>query len=97
MATTARSLRIEEDLVGQLFNSSELGLARGLAVPANCGSSDGPREVSLVGLSEETLAPMIGATRSRVNVLMKKFQYEHFMDYHPEPATLPNPVERPRT
>ncbi len=75
-----RNIRIEEDLVDQLFNSSEKRLARTLLLLARYGKHDKPvRQVPPV--SQETLAEMIGTTRSRVNFFMKKFQRLGFIDY----------------
>jgi CRP-like cAMP-binding protein len=76
----ARNIRIEEDLIDQLFNSSEKRLARTLLLLARYGKHDKPvRAVPLV--SQETLAEMVGTTRSRVNFFMKKFQRLGFIDY----------------
>jgi CRP-like cAMP-binding protein len=76
----ARNIRIEEDLIDQLFNSSEKRLARTLLLLARYGKHDKPvREVPPV--SQETLAEMVGTTRSRVNFFMKKFQRLGFIDY----------------
>ena len=76
----ARNIRIEEDLVDQLFNSSEKRLARTLLLLARYGKHDKPvREVPPV--SQETLAEIVGTTRSRVNFFMKKFQRLGFIDY----------------
>ena len=76
----ARNIRIEEDLIDQLFNSSEKRLARTLLLLARYGKHDTPvRAVPLI--SQETLAEMIGTTRSRVNFFMKKFQRLGFIDY----------------
>jgi CRP/FNR family cyclic AMP-dependent transcriptional regulator len=76
----ARNIRIEEDLVDQLFNSSERRLARTLLLLARYGKHDKPlRPVPPV--SQATLAEMIGTTRSRVNFFMKKFQRLGFIDY----------------
>jgi CRP/FNR family transcriptional regulator, cyclic AMP receptor protein len=76
----ARNIRIEEDLIDQLFNSSEKRLARTLLLLARYGKHDTPvRDVPLI--SQETLAEMIGTTRSRVNFFMKKFQRLGFIDY----------------
>jgi CRP/FNR family transcriptional regulator, cyclic AMP receptor protein len=76
----ARNIRIEEDLVDQLFNSSEKRLARTLLLLARYGKHDKPvREVPAI--SQETLAEMIGTTRSRVNFFMKKFERLGFIDY----------------
>jgi CRP/FNR family transcriptional regulator, cyclic AMP receptor protein len=76
----ARNIRIEEDLIDQLFNSSEKRLARTLLLLARYGKHDQPlRPVPLV--SQATLAQMVGTTRSRVNFFMKKFQRLGFIDY----------------
>ena len=76
----ARNIRIEEDLVDQLFNSSEKRLARTLLLLARYGKHDKPvRDVPLI--SQETLAEMIGTTRSRVNFFMKKFERMGFITY----------------
>ena len=76
----SRNIQIEEDLIDQLFNSSEKRLARTLLLLARYGKHDSPiRAVPLV--SQETLAEMIGTTRSRVNFFMKKFQRLGFIDY----------------
>ena len=76
----ARNIRIEEDLVDQLFNSSEKRLARTLLLLARYGKHDRPvRDVPAV--SQETLAEMVGTTRSRVNFFMKKFERLGFITY----------------
>jgi CRP-like cAMP-binding protein len=76
----ARNIKIEEDLIDQLFNSSEKRLARTLLLLSRYGKHDTPvRAVPLV--SQETLAEMVGTTRSRVNFFMKKFQRLGFIDY----------------
>jgi len=76
----ARNIRIEADLVDQLFNSSEKRLARALLLLARYGKHDEPvRAVSPI--TQETLAEMVGTTRSRVNFFMKKFQRLGFIDY----------------
>ena len=76
----ARNIKIEEDLIDQLFNSSEKRLARTLLLLARYGKHDQPvRAVPLI--SQETLAEMVGTTRSRVNFFMKKFQRLGFIDY----------------
>jgi len=76
----ARNIRIEADLVDQLFNSSEKRLARALLLLARYGKHDKPvRAVSPI--TQETLAEMVGTTRSRVNFFMKKFQRLGFIDY----------------
>jgi CRP-like cAMP-binding protein len=76
----ARSIRIEEDLIDQLFNSSEKRLARALLLLARYGKEDGPQQV-LPTISQETLAEMVGTTRARVNFFMNKFQRLGFIDY----------------
>jgi len=76
----ARNIQIEEDLIDQLFNSSEKRLARTLLLLARYGKHDKPtRAVPLI--SQETLAEMVGTTRSRVNFFMKKFQRLGFINY----------------
>jgi CRP/FNR family cyclic AMP-dependent transcriptional regulator len=76
----ARNIRIDEDLIDQLFNSSEKRLARTLLLLARYGRQDDTaREVP--PMSQETLAKMIGTTRSRVNFFMRKFQRLGFIDY----------------
>jgi CRP-like cAMP-binding protein len=77
----ARSIRVEEDLIDQLFNSSEKRLARTLLLLARYGQDDSPAGV-LPRLSQETLAEMIGSTRSRVNFFMNKFRKLGFIDYN---------------
>jgi CRP/FNR family cyclic AMP-dependent transcriptional regulator len=76
----ARNIRIEEDLIDQLFNSSEKRLARTLLLLARYGKHDQPVR-AVPSISQETLAEMIGTTRSRVNFFMKKFQRLGFIDY----------------
>src|SRR5213592_4206817 len=76
----ARNIRIEEDLVDQLFNSSEKRLARTLLLLARYGKQDAPQKAG-PKISQETLAEMVGTTRSRVNFFMKKFQRLGFIDY----------------
>ena len=78
--TLARNIRIEEDLVDQLFNSSEKRLARTLLLLARYGKQDTPVR-AVPKISQETLAEMVGTTRSRVNFFMKKFQRLGFIDY----------------
>ena len=75
-----RNIRIEEDLIDQLFNSSEKRLARTLLLLARYGKKDKPHWV-LPKISQETLAEMIGTTRSRVNFFMKKFEKLGFIGY----------------
>jgi CRP/FNR family cyclic AMP-dependent transcriptional regulator len=76
----ARNIRIEEDLIDQLFNSSEKRLARTLLLLARYGKADKPVR-GILPISQETLAEMVGTTRSRVNFFMKKFQRLGFIDY----------------
>jgi CRP/FNR family cyclic AMP-dependent transcriptional regulator len=75
-----RNIRIEEDLIDQLFNSSEKRLARALLLLARYGKKDRAQWV-LPKISQETLAEMIGTTRSRVNFFMKKFEKLGFIAY----------------
>ena len=77
----SRNIRFEEDLVDQLFNSSEKRLARVLLLLAHFGK-DGKREPVIAKISQETLAGMIGATRSRVSHFMNKFRKLGFIDYN---------------
>ena len=74
----SRNHRMEDDLVDQLFNSSEKRLARLLVLLANCGEGAHPVPITL---SQETLAEMIGTTRSRVSFFMNKFRKKGFIDY----------------
>lgn len=76
----ARNIRIEEDLIDQLFNSSEKRLARTLLLLARYGKEDRPHGV-LPQISQETLAEMIGTTRPRVNFFMNKFKKLGFIKY----------------
>jgi len=76
-----RNIRIEEDLVDQLFNSSEKRLARALLLLARYGERETPQRV-LPRLSQELLAEMIGTTRSRVNFFMNKFRKLGFIEYN---------------
>ena len=77
----ARNIRIEEDLVDQLFISSEKRLARTLLLLARYGNEEKPHGV-LPKVSQETLAEMIGTTRSRVNFFMNKFRKLGFIKYN---------------
>jgi CRP-like cAMP-binding protein len=77
----ARSIRTEEDLIDQLFNSSEKRLARLLLLLANFGK-EGKPEAVIAKVSQETLAEMIGTTRSRVNFFMNKFRKLGFIEYN---------------
>ena len=76
-----RNIRIEEDLVDQLFNSSEKRLARTLLLLARYGRQDQPHRM-LPKISQETLAEMVGTTRSRVNFFMNKFRKLGFIKYN---------------
>ena len=76
-----RNSRIEDDLIDQLFNSSERRLARLLLLLANFGQENHAKPVA-VTLSQETLAEMIGTTRSRVSFFMNKFRKKGFIDYN---------------
>jgi CRP/FNR family transcriptional regulator, cyclic AMP receptor protein len=77
----ARTIRVEEDLVDQLFNSSEKRLARALLLLANFGKEGAPSPI-IAKVSQETLAEMIGTTRSRVSFFMNKFRQLGFIDYN---------------
>jgi CRP/FNR family cyclic AMP-dependent transcriptional regulator len=76
-----RNIRVEEDLIDQLFNSSEKRLARTLLLLARYGKQDQPDRV-LPKVSQETLASMIGTTRSRVNFFLNKFRKLGFIEYN---------------
>ena len=76
-----RTIRVEADLVDQLFNSSEKRLARLLLLLANFGK-EGKPEPLIVKISQETLAEMIGTTRSRVSFFMNKFRRLGFVEYN---------------
>jgi CRP-like cAMP-binding protein len=76
-----RNIRYEEDLVDQLFNSSEKRLARILLLLAHFGK-EGVPETLIANISQETLAEMIGTTRSRVSFFMNRFRNLGFIDYH---------------
>ena len=77
----SRNIKIEEDLVDQLFNSSEKRLARVLLLLANFGKEGAPQTV-IPKISQETLAGIIGTTRPRVNFFMNKFRKLGFIDYN---------------
>jgi CRP/FNR family cyclic AMP-dependent transcriptional regulator len=79
----ARNIRIEEDLIDQLFNSSEKRLARALLLLARYGKQDGPVRM-VPKISQETLAKMVGTTRSRVNFFLNKFKKLGFIEYNGE-------------
>jgi CRP-like cAMP-binding protein len=76
-----RNSRIEEDLIDQLFNSSERRLARMLLLLANFGKAGSPQLIS-PNISQETLAEMVGTTRSRVSHFMNKFRKLGLIDYN---------------
>jgi CRP/FNR family transcriptional regulator, cyclic AMP receptor protein len=76
-----RNIRIEEDLVDQLFNSSEKRLARTLLLLARYGKQNQPQKM-IAKISQETLAEMVGTTRSRVNFFMNKFKKLGFIRYN---------------
>ena len=78
----ARNIRVEEDLVDQLFNSSEKRLARVLLLLARYGKGDQP--LPIPKMSQETLAEIVGTTRSRVNFFMNKFRDLGFIEYNGE-------------
>src|SRR6202158_542012 len=77
----SRNIRIEEDLIDQLFNSSEKRLARTLLLLARYGQEDQPQKV-VAKISQETLAEIIGTTRSRVSFFMNKFKKLGFIRYN---------------
>ncbi len=77
----AHNIRVEEDLIDQLFNSSEKRLARTLLLLARYGKQEQPDRI-LTKVSQETLAKMIGTTRSRVNFFMNKFRKLGFIEYN---------------
>jgi CRP/FNR family transcriptional regulator, cyclic AMP receptor protein len=78
-----RNIRVEADLIDQLFNSTEKRLARTLLLLARYGEEDQPQQI-LQKVSQETLAEMIGTTRSRVNLFMNKFRDLGFIEYNGE-------------
>ena len=77
----AHNIRVEEDLIDQLFNSSEKRLARTLLLLARYGKQEQPDRI-LPNVSQETLASMVGTTRSRVNFFMNKFRKLGFIEYN---------------
>jgi CRP/FNR family transcriptional regulator, cyclic AMP receptor protein len=77
----ARNIRVQEDLVDQLFNSSEKRLARILLLLAQFGKAGKPQTV-IPKMSQETLAEMVGTTRSRVNFFMNRFRKLGFIEYN---------------
>jgi len=76
----SRNIRVQEDLIDQLFNSTEKRLARTLLLLARYGKQDEPEKM-LPKISQQVLADMIGTTRSRVNVFMNKFRKLGFIEY----------------
>jgi CRP-like cAMP-binding protein len=76
----SRNIRIEEDLVDQLFNSSEKRLARVLLLLANFGKEGRPEPVPKI--SQETLAEIVGTTRSRISFFMNRFRKLGFIEYN---------------
>jgi CRP-like cAMP-binding protein len=77
----SRTIRVEADLIDQLFNSSEKRLARLFLLMANYGKNSQPQPI-IAKVSQETLAEMIGTTRSRVSFFMNKFRALGFIDYN---------------
>jgi CRP-like cAMP-binding protein len=77
----SHNIRVEEDLIDQLFNSSEKRLARALLLLARYGKQEQPERI-LPKVSQETLASMVGTTRSRVNFFMNKFRKLGFIEYN---------------
>ena len=78
----SHNMRIEEDLVDQLFNSSEKRLARVLLLLSRILGKDGKPETVIPRISQETLAEMVGTTRSRVSFFMNKFRKMGFIEYN---------------
>jgi CRP/FNR family transcriptional regulator, cyclic AMP receptor protein len=76
----SRNVRIEQDLIDQLFNSSEKRLARALLLLARYGKQDKPRQI-VPKISQSTLSEMVGTTRSRINFFMNKFKRLGFIEY----------------
>ena len=76
----SRNIRVEDDLIDQLFNHSEKRLARTLLLLAHYGKQDTPEQM-VPNISQEVLAEMIGTTRSRVNLFMNKFRKRGFIEY----------------
>jgi len=79
----SRNIKIEEDLVDQLFNSSEKRLARVLLLLANFGKEGAPQKV-IPKISQETLAEIVGTTRPRINFFMNRFRKLGFLKYNGE-------------
>jgi CRP/FNR family transcriptional regulator, cyclic AMP receptor protein len=78
----ARNIKVEADLVDQLFNSTEKRLARALLLLARYGKPDQPQKMMLPKVSQVTLAEMVGTTRTRVNLFMNKFRNLGFIEYN---------------
>jgi CRP-like cAMP-binding protein len=78
----SRNIRIQEDLVDHLFNSSEKRLARILLLLAHVDKEDAPPDTAIAKVSQETLAEMVGTTRSRVSFFLNKFRRLGFIDYN---------------
>jgi len=78
----SRNIRVEEDLIDQLFNSSEKRLARILLLLAHYGKESKVEDLIIPKISQETLADMIGTTRSRVSFFLNKFRKLGFIDYN---------------
>jgi CRP/FNR family transcriptional regulator, cyclic AMP receptor protein len=76
----SRNIRVEDDLIDQLFNHSEKRLARTLLLLAHYGKQDTPEQM-VPNISQEVLAEMVGTTRSRVNLFMNKFRKRGFIEY----------------
>jgi CRP/FNR family transcriptional regulator, cyclic AMP receptor protein len=90
----ARNARVEEDLVDQLFNSSEKRLARVLLLMANFGKEKEPEPV-IGKISQEMLAEMVGTTRSRVSLFMNKFRQLGFVEYNGDMKVHPSLLKCP--
>ena len=80
----AKNIRYQEDLIDQLFNSSEKRLARILLLFAGFGNNGIQERTEIARISQETLAEMVGTTRSRVNFFMNKFRRLGFIEYNGE-------------
>ena len=81
-AVLARNVNLEEDLCDQIFNDSEKRLARVLLKLARVGVHDKVANVKVPGMNQETLAEIVGTTRSRINFFMTKFRKLGFIDYN---------------
>jgi len=89
----ARNIRIEADLIDQIFNSSEKRLARLLLLLANFGKEGRPQPIT-TPISQETLAEMIGTTRGRVSFFMNRFRRLGFIEYNGNVASAQLPSQR---